>query len=143
MKLLTISLALPVLATSLSTGLADEKVSWEKDVWPFIDKSCVACHRAEYVDPETGRAKKPKAELRFDGAAFILKGGESNDEAPTLTPGDPSKSAMLQRTLLDPEHDDFMPSSDKYEALTKEQQAILQKWIEEGADFGGWTGAAE
>ena len=127
----------------LSVSFAEDKVNWEKDVWPFIENSCVNCHKAPYTDEATGRAKKPKADLRFDGAEFIKKGGENNADEPTLTPGDPKKSAILQRTLLDPDDDDFMPSSEKYDALTEEQQKVLEKWIAEGADFGDWTGATE
>ena len=136
-------LAAAAYAIVLSVSPAEDKVNWEKDVWPFIENSCVNCHRAPYTDEATGRVKEPKAELRYDGAAFILKGGENNDEEPTLTPGDPKKSAMLQRTLLDPDDDDFMPSSDKYDALTDDQKKTLERWIEQGADFGGWTGATE
>jgi hypothetical protein len=139
----TLLIAAVSFAVVLSVSSAEDKVNWENDVWPFVENSCVNCHRATYTDEATGREKKPKAELRFDGAAFIVKGGENNDDEPTLTAGDAEKSAMLQRTLLDPEHDDFMPSSDKYDALTDEQKKVLELWITQGADFGGWTGATE
>ncbi len=141
MKTLIISTA--ALALALSVSSAEDKVNWEKDVWPFIENSCVNCHRAPYKDERSGRLKKPKADLRYDGANFIKKGGENNDEEPTLTTGDPKKSSMLQRTLLDPDHDDFMPSSDKYDPLTPEQKKTLELWITQGADFGDWVGATE
>ncbi len=142
MKTTTLSFAIAA-AVFTTTANADDAVDWAKDIWPFIENSCVNCHKAEYTDETTGRVKKPKAELRYDGKKFILKGGENNDEEPTLTPGDPEKSAILQRTLLDPEHDDFMPSSDKYDPLTPEQQKLLETWIKQGADFGDWVGATE
>jgi hypothetical protein len=140
--LLSVTAAL-ALSLSVSSAEDEKKVNWETDVWPFVENSCVNCHRAPYTDEATGREKKPKAELRYDGAVFIMKGGENNEDEPTLTPGDATKSAMLQRTLLDPEHDDFMPSSDKYDALTDDQKKVLELWIVQGADFGGWTGATE
>jgi hypothetical protein len=139
----TLLTAAAAFALSLSFSSAEDKVNWETDVWPFVENSCVNCHRAPYTDEATGRVKNPKSELRYDGAAFIIKGGENNDDEPTLTPGDPKKSAFLQRTLLDAEDDDFMPSSDKYDALTDDQKKILELWITQGADFGGWTGATE
>lgn len=118
---------------------ADEgKVNFEKDVYPFIKASCVECHRAPYE--KNGRIRKPKSDLRFDAAFGIVKGG---DLGVIVVPGKPEESPMLQRTLLDPDHDDFMPSSTLYDPLTKEQQEILKKWIEQGADFGGWKGNEE
>lgn len=146
MKKIMFSLASLSLAFSSASAEEDKKIDWEKDVWPFIENSCVECHKAPYTDEKTGRLKKPKADLRYDGKTFILKGGENNDDAPTLTPGDPEKSSMLLRTLIpidnDPD-DEHMPPVDKADQLTDAQKKTLELWIKQGADFGSWVGATE
>ena len=139
-KLILLSWSLAAISTAQAT---DDKVDWGKDVWPFIEKSCVDCHKAPYED-ERGRMRKPKEDLRYDGKAFILKGGEHNDESPHLTPGDPEKSAMLQLVLLPLSDDDHMPPEDDDNTqLTEEQVKTLELWIKQGADFGDWVGATE
>lgn len=114
----------------------DEKVNFEKQVYPFIKNSCVECHRAPYE--KNGRKRKPKADLRFDAAWGIVKGGENGA---VVVPGKPDESSILKRTLLDEDHDDFMPP--KGDVLTDDQKALLKKWIEEGANFGEWKGSQE
>jgi hypothetical protein len=123
---------LPVCLGVLSTP-ASGKVDWQKQVWPFIERSCVECHKEPYE--EGGKLKEPKAELRFDGAWGILKGGENGL---VLTPGDPDKSEMYFRVTLPEDDSDFMPS--KGEVLTEKEKELLKTWIAEGADFGGWEG---
>ncbi len=124
----------------LSVHAQDEagKVNFEKDVYPFLKNSCVDCHKAPYLKEGRTRPTKPKADLRFDSSFGIVAGG---DTGPVVVPGKPDESPMLQRTLLDEDHDDFMPP--KGDVLTAEQKEILAKWIQEGADFGGWKGNQE
>ncbi len=129
------SIASALVAATLPAP-AEDKVHWEKDIWPFIERSCVECHKAPYE--EGGKMKEPKAELRFDGAWAILKGGENG---PVLVPGDPGESDMYFRVTLPEDDDDFMPS--KGEVLTDTEKALLKSWIEQGADFGGWEGSLE
>jgi len=114
------------------------KVDFEKDIWPFIQKSCVECHKAPYE--ENGRVKKPKAGLRLDGAWAFSAGSENGA---VIDPGNAEQSELWIRTDLPADDDDFMPPTDKAEPLTVEQKTLLAKWINEGADFGGWIGNVE
>ncbi len=111
-------------------------VNFEKEVLPFITKKCVDCHKAPYT--ENGQKKEPKAGLRLDASWAILKGSENG---PVLTPGAPDKSGIYESVMLPKDDDAHMPS--KGEDLTKEEIALLKKWIEEGANFGGWVGSVE
>lgn len=111
-------------------------VNFEKEVLPFITKKCVDCHKAPYT--ENGQKKQPKAGLRLDASWAILKGSENG---PVLTPGAPDKSGIYESVMLPKDDDGHMPS--KGEDLTKEEIALLKKWIEEGANFGGWVGSTE
>ncbi len=121
---------------------AADKVSFEKDIYPIMEAKCIDCHKADYVD-ERGRTKKAKSGLRMDGAWGYAKGGdlEADEGKKFLTPGKPDESTLYTFTML-PEEDDYhMPS--KGDDLTADEQALLKKWIEEGADFGGWVGNEE
>ncbi|MEM7388049.1 MAG: c-type cytochrome domain-containing protein, partial [Verrucomicrobiota bacterium] len=88
------SQTLLLLFSSLAVAHAEEgKVNFEKDVYPFLKNSCVDCHRAPYT--KGTRVKKPKADLRFDAAWGIVKGGENG---PVVVPGKPDESSILKVT---------------------------------------------
>jgi hypothetical protein len=127
---------LPTIAAVLLTTPAFSAVSFEKEVLPFINKKCVECHKAPFE--ENGKKKEPKAGLRLDAAWAIVKGSENG---PVLTAGAPDKSGIYESVMLPKDDDGHMPS--KGEDLTAEETALLKKWIEEGADFGGWVGNTE
>lgn len=134
--ILSASLVIAGASASTTSSAAEENIHWEKDVWPFIERSCVECHKAPYKEGD--KMKEPKAELRFDGAWAIMKGGENG---PVLMPGKPGDSEMYSRVTLPEDDSDFMPS--KGEALTENEKEILKAWIAQGADFGGWEGNLE
>jgi hypothetical protein len=134
-------LCLPVLAVALLQSSAQgqaTKVDFEKEVWPFINNSCVGCHKAPHE--EDGKIKKPKAALRFDAAWAIMAGSENGA---ILTPGKAEESEMWIRCDLPEDDDDYMPPTGKADPLTDEQKDLLAKWINEGAEFGGWVGNLE
>lgn len=99
---------------------AERTVDFKKDVWPIFDKSCHRCH---------GRKKK-KGDLRLDKKKFAMKGSENGK---VIIPGKAKKSKLYMLTTLDEDHDDAMPS--KGDMLTKKQQDILKRWINEGAHW--------
>jgi len=121
---------------SLATVPAGAAVSFEKDVLPVLNKKCVDCHKAPFV--ENGKKKEPKAGLRLDASWAILKGSENG---PVLTAGAPDKSSLYEAVILPKDEDGHMPP--KGEDLTPEEIKMLKTWIEEGADFGGWIGSKE
>ncbi|MDB6004014.1 MAG: hypothetical protein JWR15_1001, partial [Prosthecobacter sp.] len=124
------------LSISLIASSVQAAVNFEKELLPAITKKCVDCHRAPHV--ENGQKKEPKAGLRLDASWAVLKGSENG---PVLTPGAPDKSAIYESVTLPKDDDAHMPS--KGEDMTKEEIALLKKWIEEGANFGGWVGSVE
>lgn len=123
-------------ASCLAATAASAAVNFEKEVLPFLTKKCVDCHKAPYT--ENGQKKEPKAGLRLDASWAIIKGGENG---PVLTAGAPDKSGIYESVMLPKDDDGHMPS--KGDDLTKEEIALLKKWIEEGADFAGWVGSVE
>ncbi|MDF1814920.1 MAG: hypothetical protein P1V20_22140 [Verrucomicrobiales bacterium] len=120
---------------SLSQSAQAQKVDFEKQVWPIIEAKCVECHREPYE--ENGRLKKPKGGLRLDGAWAIMMGGEGGA---TVDPGKSDHSELFARVTLPEDDDDFMPPTGKADPLTDKEKELLAKWIDEGADFGGWAG---
>jgi len=102
---------------------SDKKgLTFEKDVKPLFDKSCVECHGAE----------KPKGKLRLDTLAGTLKGSV---DGKVLEPGKSAKSFLVANIAFVGDEDDFMPppKDKKYPKLTAEEVGIVRAWIDQGA----------
>jgi mono/diheme cytochrome c family protein len=109
-------------ATKLPPAAAKTGVTYEKDIKPLFEKSCVKCHGGE----------KPKAKFNMETLAGILKGGS---EGVSVVPGNSAKSALVHQ-IADLVADMEMPPTDKrdkYPALTKEQVGLIRAWIDQGA----------
>lgn len=101
-------------AASTKTGL-----SFDKDIKPIFDKSCIKCHGAE----------KQKGKLRLDTLEATLKGGENGE---SVVKGNSAKSPLVHTIArLDP--DAAMPPDGKGDPLSKEQVGIVRAWIDQGA----------
>jgi hypothetical protein len=74
----------------------------------------------------------------MDSPQLMLKGGEEGND---VVPGDAAKSSVYVSTTLPDDDDLAMPP--KGDRLTKEQRELIKKWINEGANFGAWKGAAD
>lgn len=130
MKRLTIALSLCAgLALASSVSAAGKKelppaakkagLTFDKDIKPIFDKSCVKCHGAE----------KQKGKLRLDTLEASLKGGENGE---SIIKGNSAKSSLVHTIArLDP--DSAMPPDGKGDPLTKEQVGIVRAWIDQGA----------
>ena len=112
-----------------------QKVDFEKQIWPLVERSCVKCHKVPHE--ENGKTVKPKAALRLDGAWAIMAGSE---DGAVLVKGKSAESSLFTRTALPKDDDEVMPPDGKADPLTPAEQELLKKWIDEGADFGGWVG---
>jgi hypothetical protein len=77
--------------SKLPPASARKDVTFEKDIKPLFEASCVKCHGAE----------KPKAGLRLDSLDGVLKGGK---EGKVLEAGKSEKSPLvIAISHLDPE----------------------------------------
>ena len=92
-------------------------VDYQRDVQPILVKHCYSCHGAD----------KQKGGLRVDVKAAMFTGG---DAGPALVAGKSNESEIIKRVRGD-EPDDIMPP--KGAPLSKEEIAILAKWIDGGA----------
>jgi hypothetical protein len=97
-------------------------LTYEKDIKPIFEKSCLKCHSGE----------KPKGKFSMETLASILKGG---DDGVAIVPGNSAKSALVHQAA-DLVADMEMPPTDKrdkYPPLTKEQIGLIRAWIDQGA----------
>lgn len=98
-------------------------VTYEKDIKPIFDATCIKCHG------ET----KPKAKLRLDSLAGIMKGGE---DGKVIEPGNSAKSMLVLNVAHLGDEDDYMPPPKNklgLKQLTPEQIGLIRAWIDQGA----------
>src|SRR6478735_2883871 len=92
---------------------------FESKIRPVLATECYKCHGAE----------KSKGGLRLDSRDAILQGG---DNGPTLVPGDPAKSLLIQSIAHTHEDESLHMPKDgaKLDDATIEQ---FRQWIRMGA----------
>ncbi len=95
-------------------------VNYFEHVQPLLEAKCYSCHKGSKI----------KGGLRLDTLEAALEGGKS--DGPAITPGDIAESSLLWRISHDAE-DDIMPP--KGDPLTNDEIALLEKWVEEGANW--------
>ncbi|MBM3289412.1 MAG: hypothetical protein FJY92_04600, partial [Candidatus Hydrogenedentes bacterium] len=120
--------ALPRVIVALccaATGAAAQpapKADFHAEILPILDKHCMECHNRD----------AHKGGLGLGSADEALKGGDSGVAA--YRPGNSAESAIVQRvTSTDPGF--RMPA--KGDPLSEAEIALLKKWIDEGASWGG------
>jgi mono/diheme cytochrome c family protein len=105
--------------SKLPPAATKQGLTFEKDIKPMFEKSCVKCHGAE----------KQKGKLRLDTLEATLKGGENGE---SVVKGNSAKSPLVH-TIARLDEDSAMPPEGKAEPLTKEQVGIVRAWIDQGA----------
>ncbi|MCH7228203.1 PSD1 and planctomycete cytochrome C domain-containing protein [Haloferula sp. A504] len=102
-----------------------EEVRFNHDIRPILSQKCIACHGPD--------AKHRAAELRLDtpeGAYAALEEGIGH----AIVPGDPDASVLMARILSD-DPEVVMPPPKFNKTVTPEEQALLRRWIEQGAEY--------
>ena len=113
-------------ALFLTSAFAAERVQVNRDIRPIFSDTCYACHGPD--------ENKVKGKLRLDSLEAARKGGKSGE--PAIFPGHPEKSEVMKR-LLTKDADDHMPPAEFHKVLTKDQIALVEQWIKEGAEYQG------
>jgi mono/diheme cytochrome c family protein len=126
---LTGALAISFLASAVDVDTSklpppsDRKdVTFDKDIKPLFDQSCVGCHGP----------KEAKGKLRLDTLAGTLKGSV---DGKVLEPGKSATSFLVANIAFLGNEDDFMPPPKdvKYPKLTDDQVGLVRAWIDQGA----------
>lgn len=103
-------------------------IDFERDVQPFLDEKCVACHNVAVAE----------SKLILEDVPSILKGGK---RGPAVVAKDVEKSLIYQvaaraaEPAMPP-----LPNKVGAASLTPQELGILKKWIEEGATQGAGSG---
>ena len=103
-----------------------EAIDFDRHVLPILEERCNSCHHAPF--DRSGRLVNPKASLRFDSFAEVMKG---NLDGPVIVPNDLEKSRLYSVLNLPEDNDLFMPP--KGGPMNQEQKDVIKRWIEEGA----------
>lgn len=114
------------------------KVDFQKQIWPILEKRCVECHATAHAGPD-GKMKKPKGGVTLDSKAGIT----SSKRGKVVVAKKSADSMLYASITLAADDEDRMPPAKKGDPLSKDQTELIQKWIDQGADFGTWTGKAK
>lgn len=107
----------------VSNTVAEEKVSFSRDVRPILAENCFKCHGPDESSLE--------ADLRLDtreGATAKL------DDGAAIVAGNASASSLIKRVSASDE-DLRMPPVETGKKLTETQIDLLRRWIMDGADY--------
>ncbi|MFO0870333.1 MAG: PSD1 and planctomycete cytochrome C domain-containing protein [Pirellulales bacterium] len=96
-----------------------DRVEFNRDVRPILSDHCFVCH-----GPDAGRRE---ADLRLDRRDVAL-------QQQAIVPGQPAQSKLVSR-ITATDDDERMPPASFNKDLTPRQKAILQRWIEQGAEY--------
>ena len=115
------------------------KIDFVKDVQPIFQTSCIKCHSLDSYKPW----KKAGGRFRLDDKVAAFKGGKSGA---AIIPGNSKDSLLfklLSGSVASPDSDSDrdippMPKAkrgEKWQSLTSDQIAIIQQWIDQGANW--------
>lgn len=114
-------LAAPVIAPMAQ---AQENIDFARDVRPILARHCFKCHGPDDAKRAGG--------LRLDDPVAAFAVAKSGSHA--IVPGKPDESELLARVDSD-DASEVMPPPSTKDPLTKEQKAILKRWIAAGGQY--------
>lgn len=113
-------------------------IDFQQQIWPILEKRCIECHTAAHTGPD-GKTKKPKGGVVLDSKDGIT----TSKRGKLVIASKAATSLLIESISLPADDEDRMPPAKKGDPLTKEQIALITRWIDDGADFGKWTGKAK
>jgi hypothetical protein len=106
-------------------AMGDEpKLRYRRDILPLLSDRCFKCHGPDSAAREAG--------LRLDQREVATAELESG--ATAIVPGDPVKSALVER-IESTDPDIAMPPVDSGKTLSAAEKARLRQWVAEGAEY--------
>jgi hypothetical protein len=103
-----------------------EPVDFNESIKPILSDRCFHCHGPDAEDRQAG--------LRLDQRATATAETQSGVATHLIVPGKPDDSEVVLRVESD-EDGYRMPPEDSGLSLTKEERALIRRWIEEGANW--------
>jgi hypothetical protein len=120
--ILFLALFSPALVRGADAALPD-KITFNRDVRPILAENCFKCHGFD--------KKQREANRRLDTREGALA---DNDGIRAIVPGNLGESDLHLR-IHSEDKDDLMPPADSGKKLSERQKAILDRWIEQGAEY--------
>lgn len=115
MKQIVLILSVIFAASADRMAFGDEPVSYARDIVPFLEEHCIACHDDGF---ET-------SDLALHSLDAMMKGGR---RGPAIVPGKGSESALIQ--FMTGKKQPQMPPKT---SLPLDQIDVLRRWIDQGA----------
>lgn len=131
-------LGLAATSTAQEKKAGTDPIDFQKQVWPILEKTCLKCHSTASTGAD-GKVKKPKGGVVLDSKQGIT----TSKKGKLVVAKKPADSLLYAAISLPPDHEDRMPPAKEGDALAKDKQELIFKWIEQGANFGSWTGKAK
>src|SRR3954471_23637761 len=113
-----------VLALAVA-ACARAEVRFNRDIRPIMAETCFRCHGPD----KSSRMAGMRLDLREE-ATHPTKSGVT-----PIVPGDPDKSAIVQRIFATGAR--VMPPSSIHKELTTAQKSAIRQWVAEGAKYEG------
>lgn len=104
-----------------------EKVTFNAHIQPILSEKCYHCH-----GPDSGTRKPNKTPLRIDREQFAFEPRENGK--PVIIKGVPADSLLVE-LMKTSDVDEIMPPSDSHKTISKQEIALIEKWIEQGAEY--------
>ena len=101
------------------------RADFNRDIRPILSESCYQCHGPD--------RNKRKADLRLDTRDGLFR---STPDSTIVVGGKPDQSELLNRITAD-DGDIGMPPPNGGKPLTPSQIEMVQRWIEQGAEWKG------
>lgn len=111
------------------------EIDFEKQILPILQNRCFSCHSASKTASD-GTNTKPKGDVQLDS----VKGIEESRHGEVIIAGEPDDNLLYQRITLPEGETGIMPPSEAGDPLTEQETGLIQKWIEDGANYGKWKG---
>ena len=128
-------MALGTLIMTTNTVSAQTEVDFENQILPILKSRCFSCHSAPKAD-DSDTIRKPKGDVQLDS----VKGIEESRHGEVIIAGEPDDSLLYQRITLPEGETGIMPPLEEGDPLTVQETDLIQKWIEDGANYGKWKG---
>jgi len=108
-------------------AVAEDAVTFNRDVRPIFANKCFACHGPSEED----RKKKLRLDLP-DGDEGALTPRKNTN---VISPGKPDDSELWFKVTAEDEKDRMPPKDAHKEPLTSEERAVIKRWILDGAEY--------
>src|SRR5690348_16698991 len=104
---------------------ANGEVRFNRDIRPIMAETCFRCHGPD----KNARMAGMRLDIRDEALKTSARG------VTPIVPGDPEKSAIVQRVFATGAR--IMPPAFAHKELTQAQKDLIRQWVAEGAKYEG------